>query len=249
MFARNNRLLASVIGPMASGKPITPFLAVAFIVLAGLAPFVSRSIAAAGADSRPASVPSEVWAFDDGLHGEPGGVAIQGSPSANKIIVAADPVTPEYVVSDGAGAVTTAEPGPGRRPCDVLDPFTLRCPRLGPSLSADLGPGNDKLEVRGRVQVGAVGGPGADAISGSSRDDYLRGGSRGDVLKGRSGDDELIANRGPDSARGGVGDDRLVLADADRDERIGCGRGDDVALVDRGLDPAPHGCERVRTFR
>ncbi|MGE5407989.1 MAG: hypothetical protein ACM3NV_05200 [Syntrophothermus sp.] len=79
--------------------------------------------------------------------------------------------------------------------------------------------------------VGTVGG---DRIRGAGGADRLYGGARSDCLDGGPGSDRLFGNGGKD---------RIVARDGTRD-LVACGRGADVAIVDR-LDVV-RGCEKVR---
>ena len=87
---------------------------------------------------------------------------------------------------------------------------------------------------------------GDDRISGNAGDDLLVGGSGNDRLSGGAGEDRLTG--GPDRNRllGGSGNDRLNARNGSFD-RVNCGRGRDVARVDR-VDRV-RGCERVRVRR
>jgi len=93
-----------------------------------------------------------------------------------------------------------------------------------------------------------------DSLLGQKGDDHLIGDLGGDFLTGGGGDDVL--DGGPhasdddfptdDSFDAGPGDDLVLAADHDKDNRIDCGPGKhDVAVVDR-VDPKPKHCEKVR---
>jgi Ca2+-binding RTX toxin-like protein len=80
------------------------------------------------------------------------------------------------------------------------------------------------------IQVeNAIGGSGADAITGSEDDNVLTGGRGADTLSGGDGNDTLVGGRDNDSLTGGLGDDvfRFVQADG-RDTIAGFVRGDDL---------------------
>ena len=83
-------------------------------------------------------------------------------------------------------------------------------------------PGDDVL-----VGLGAT-----DCIYGNGGDDRLHGGGSSDLVEGGVGDDMLRGERGRDRYLAGSGDDEIHAADGRR-ERIRCGRGADVAVVDR----------------
>lgn len=66
-------------------------------------------------------------------------------------------------------------------------------------------------------------------------------------LRGASADDVIVGGRGRDELDGAGGDDRLDARDGEAD-RVLCGNGDDVALVDP-VDLVSAGCERVSRAR
>lgn len=79
----------------------------------------------------------------------------------------------------------------------------------------------------------AYGGPFDDALEGDAAQNMLDGGDGKDVFDGRGGTDELF---------GGAGEDRLLGRDGRRD-RLDCGDGEDIAIVDT-LDEVQN-CEVV----
>lgn len=94
------------------------------------------------------------------------------------------------------------------------------------------GAGNDWLRGDPRKDL-VVGGPGNDRVGGGGSDDVLRGGQ---------GDDVLHPGLGDDIVRGGPGDD-LVKAGGDvHVDRIRCGSGWDIVILDGG-DRAGASCE------
>lgn len=95
------------------------------------------------------------------------------------------------------------------------------------------GPGPDELE----------GTDGGDAIRGRGGDDRINGGIGRDCLYGGSGGDRLDGGLGRDRLLGGRDDD-VVLAAGGGADRIHCGGGHDVAIVDRA--DTVRGCEDVR---
>ena len=118
-------------------------------------------------------------------------------------------------------------------------------------------PGDDRL--RGRAGEDHLhGGAGEDTLLGGAHDDLIHGrraadkviggngdddilpGKGSDIARGGKHDDQLFDDEGRDELRGGAGNDRFSARDGDRDV-IRCGRGDDIAIIDR-LDVA-HGCE------
>ena len=84
-----------------------------------------------------------------------------------------------------------------------------------------------------------VGGEGADFLSGGSGADTLDGGFEAIEDEFYTGEDDTLL--------GGPGNDLLKAWAADRDQVINCGPGKrDKAIIDRGLDPKPKGCEVVK---
>jgi Ca2+-binding RTX toxin-like protein len=95
-----------------------------------------------------------------------------------------------------------------------------------------------------RARFSSYNGP--DTLVGAANDDFLSGGNGPDRLLGRSGNDRLLGGRHSDVLVGGPGHDRIEAAYGDQDMEIRCGSGNDLAVIDRALDPAPRGCETVR---
>lgn len=83
----------------------------------------------------------------------------------------------------------------------------------------------------------------AARIVGSKRGEALRGSAASDLILARGGRDRIKPRGGADCVFGGRGGDRIKARDNLRDT-IRCGRGRDVAYVDR-LDRV-RGCERVK---
>ncbi len=199
--------------------------------------------------------------------GSPGGVFILGTAAADAPSVEIDPASGRFVVHDPAGAVPYTTDGPAA--CTSLSPTRVSCPLYGPRVFLRLLGGADSLSVgagvtgtiAGTTNAGADriniardypgslnlrGGGGGDVFAGGGAKDHLFGQDGRDRLRGRAGDDKLDGEAGADRANGGPGDDRLKMKANDRDKRIACGSGDDLAIIDRNLDPEPHNCERVR---
>jgi Ca2+-binding RTX toxin-like protein len=105
------------------------------------------------------------------------------------------------------------------------------------------GPGDDLIRA-GRSRDQSSGGAGDDEIVGGIGRDYIRGGAGADRLRGSRGNDRIDAGPGGDSVFGGDGGDVLRTRDGERD-RVSCGRGADVAIVDR-VDTVSRTCERVQ---
>jgi Ca2+-binding RTX toxin-like protein len=124
------------------------------------------------------------------------------------------------------------------------------------------GDGNDVLRGAAKaVHTPGFGTPpetdyNADYLYGQGGNDHLYGDLGGDFLTGGSGNDVLVG--GPkatnetypsptdDTFEAGPGNDLILAADHDKDNRIDCGPGKhDVAVIDR-IDPKPINCEVVR---
>jgi hemolysin type calcium-binding protein len=88
---------------------------------------------------------------------------------------------------------------------------------------------------------------------GTAAPDVLRGTVGADLIRARGGDDRVFGGPGRDRLHGGLGVDSLaagagndvVFARDGRADRVGCGRGEDVAVVDR-RDHVGRGCEGVK---
>ncbi len=127
----------------------------------------------------------------------------------------------------------------------------------GPDRLPGLGKGPNQTKGLGGGDT-ILGGFGADCLSGEGGDDEILGGTQGDLIEGGAGDDKLlgaglrglgrsgndvvIGGPGEDILSGGDGADRILARDGGRD-RIDCGPGQDVALVD-GVDITSR-CEHV----
>jgi Ca2+-binding RTX toxin-like protein len=83
----------------------------------------------------------------------------------------------------------------------------------------------------------------ADRISGGPGNDSVFAGGGDDVVFGGSGSDRIFGGTGRDRLFGGAGNDTIVAIDGNR-ELVSCGRGQDLARLDR-LDRAAADCERV----
>jgi Ca2+-binding RTX toxin-like protein len=90
---------------------------------------------------------------------------------------------------------------------------------------------------------GGNGSNGPDRLIGTNHADTLNGRGGADVIKGLRGRDTLTGGPGFDRIDGGRGNDRINARDHHLDA-IDCGRGKDVAIVDRAEDGV-YDCERV----
>lgn len=79
-------------------------------------------------------------------------------------------------------------------------------------------------------------------IDGTRKSEALRGGQDSEVIYGRGGKDKIRPRGATDCVYAGRGKDR-VMARGGGPDRIRCGRGRDVAYVDRS--DRVKGCERV----
>jgi hemolysin type calcium-binding protein len=114
------------------------------------------------------------------------------------------------------------------------------------------GPGPDHLIAPATGSAQLNGGPGADVLTGSDKDDLLTGGPGPDRLVGGDGDDRLFGDDpfdrilsadAQDSLDGGPGDDQLDGGKAVND--VVCGPGVDVNTVAQRRDFVALDCERV----
>ena len=85
---------------------------------------------------------------------------------------------------------------------------------------------------------------GDDVVAGNEDGDYLEGGFGRDRVDGGPGNDRIFGNQDADVLEGGDGDDRISAIDGVAD-RIACGPGRDVALIDPE-DTVAADCESVR---
>lgn len=140
------------------------------------------------------------------------GLQVVGGGGADDFTVAFDEATETFEVSARKGLAI----GPG---CTRLGGAAdqVACPADGPGrwLMADLGPGNDSLEVQGSLlAVGSVrlaGNLGNDTIKGGPEDDLIEAGPGADKLYGRAGADGLVGGLpGPTYLYGGPNGDLLA---------------------------------------
>jgi Ca2+-binding RTX toxin-like protein len=113
----------------------------------------------------------------------------------------------------------------------------------GPAGDRITGGGGDDVITTLAGDDCAGGGTGADRIALGPGADTGDGGTGADLVAGGTGNDRLAGGPGPDDLRGGTGGDRITARDGVRD-RVDCGPGRDVAILDRR--DAAAGCEVVR---
>ncbi len=141
-----------------------------------------------------------------------GGLQVVGAAGPDDLAVAFDPASATFSVA----AKGDLAAGSGcEHPAGVLT--SLVCPAEGPGrwLMADLGPGNDSLQVEGSLAavdfVRLAGGEGDDTIKGGPEDDLIESGPGADKLYGGAGEDGLIGGLpGPTYLYGGAGGDLLA---------------------------------------
>jgi Ca2+-binding RTX toxin-like protein len=140
------------------------------------------------------------------------GLQIVGGGGPDHFQVAFDEATETYEVSARKGIAT----GPGcERPNGAANHVFCAADGPGLWLMADLGPGNDSLEVEGSLKaVGTTriaGGFGNDEIHGGPEDDLIEAGRGADKLYGGAGADGLIGGLpGPTYLYGGPNGDLLA---------------------------------------
>jgi Ca2+-binding RTX toxin-like protein len=160
----------------------------------------------------------------DTLSGGPGADELQGGPDDDKL-------------SGGAGSDHLVG-GPGR---DVVAYSTERDvtvnldERIGSTLSGDV----DKIDE-------------VENVAGGKGDDTLTGATGANVLTGDIGEDYVDGLPGADRLYGGSSADVVVARDSTRNEPVSCGRGKDLAIINRGDDVVRRGanrCEQVDNGR
>jgi len=148
----------------------------------------------------------------DATLGGGGGLVIVGGKGADVFTaVAFDPATRTFAIAAQRGLSL----GPGCR--HGGDARQATCTPAGPArwLTADLGPGNDRLRVEGSL-VGAEnvrfgGGPGNDTIRGGAEDDLIESGPGADRIHGEAGADGLVGGLpGPTFIYGGEEGDLMA---------------------------------------
>lgn len=92
---------------------------------------------------------------------------------------------------------------------DTVDKITVQGTREEEPISISTGGGNDEIHLNGVVgnESYVFAGDGNDLVSGSSRNDTLKGGAGEDTLYGGDGNDILVGGGARDSLWGGAGSD------------------------------------------
>jgi Ca2+-binding RTX toxin-like protein len=168
------------------------------------------------------------------------GLEIVGGAGKDDFTVSYDENAEAFDVSAGKGLAV----GPGcSRPAKVAN--QVSCPSNGPArwLMADLGPGNDSLQVEGSLTgVGGVriaGGYGDDTIHGGPEDDLIESGRGSDRLYGGAGADGLVGGLpGPTWLYGGANGDLLAAGGGCAGGAIVGGPGrDDASFAETDAHP------------
>jgi Ca2+-binding RTX toxin-like protein len=168
------------------------------------------------------------------------GLQIVGGAGKDEIVVAYDEKSGIFAVS----AVKGVAIGPGcSRPASVFN--QVSCLSAGPArwLMADLGPGDDSLQVEGSLAaVGGVrisGGYGDDTIHGGPEDDLIESGRGSDRLYGGAGADGLVGGLpGPTWLYGGANGDLLAAGGGCAGGAIVGGPGrDDASFAETDAHP------------
>lgn len=175
----------------------------------------------------PAAADTYVGVSDpDPRFGGSGGLIVEGDNRRNEVSVSYRERSESYVVTDPASRIDSR--------CQKLSAHAVRCGVAEESkyveLSVSLQGASDSLLIRSSVIYGdsaIKGGDGRDTIVSGRFRDFIRGGNGIDVVRAMGGDDMLRAS------------------DGEPEPHLGCGRGEDRAMVD-GRDPRPRRCERVR---
>jgi len=213
---------------------------------------------------REAKPQASAYVEFDATRGGGGGLEVVGGGGPDQVVVSFDPAGESFAVS-AAGELAT---GPGcSRPEGVATQAV--CATDGPArwLMADLGPGNDSLQVEGSLEaaqnVRLAGGRGNDTIHGGPEDDLIESGPGSDHLYGGAGADGLVGGLpGPTYLYGGPSGDLLAAGGGCAGGAIVGGPGrDDASFAEtqahRGIlyvslaahaawIDVVHGCKHVR---
>jgi len=101
-------------------------------------------------------------------------------------------------------------------------------------------PNADKIYAKSGADT-ARGFNGNDIVHGGPGDDLVKGGQNKDSVFGNTGNDTVVGGSGPDRVGGGTGrdtlegrggDDHIAAAGDGQRDRVSCGTGTDVAVVD-----------------
>lgn len=171
--------------------------------------------------------------------------AFYGSTAADDVGISLGIDPDSHHIEDPAGVVGTAGD------CQPSSPFAADCRAYQGHYRGRLRAGNDDAVMIGAPVDGKLhGGKGLDYLIGSGGDEEIYGGRDNDYLDGGEGADLIDGGPGADFLGGGINSDKIRADDGEHDARIDCGPGsEDVARIDRKIDPRPWGCERVIRVR
>jgi serralysin len=128
---------------------------------------------------------------------------------------------PAFAIADSSGTDTLDASGSAAN--QTIDLVAEHFSSIG-------GLDNNISIARGTVVENAIGGSGADTITGNAAANVLTGGAGSDTLSGGDGNDTLYGGAGADSLDGGNGDDSLYFNTGDTS--VVGGAGSDTAYVD-----------------
>jgi Ca2+-binding RTX toxin-like protein len=157
-----------------------------------------------------------------------GGVQIVGGAGRDDLTVSFDlptetlTVTARAPLAAGPGCIhstrtpsaAASRPTSPGAPYPALLPKRVECPLDGPArwLMADLGPGDDRFEVKGSlVAVGSI------RVNGGLGDDVIKGGPEDDLFESGPGADKLYGGPGADGLVGGIPGPTFLYGGADGD--------------------------------
>jgi Ca2+-binding RTX toxin-like protein len=197
-----------------------------------------------GAKGRTAScgkekrIKASAYVEVDPTPGGGGGIELIGLGGPDQFVVSFDPASGTLAVAAKKGIAV----GNG---CARSAPALVSCSFGGPArwLTADLGPGNDRLTVKGSLaEIGSVrlaGGLGNDTIKGGPEDDLIEAGFGSDRLYGGAGSDGLIGSvPGPTFLYGGKNGDLLAAGGGCAGGKIVGGPGrDDASFAETQAHP------------
>ena len=179
----------------------------------------------------------------DELHGGPGdddlagaGPRMVGADGDDRLVGGAGTDT----LAGGPGDdVLAGGPGPDRLAGEAgeRDAVDYRAARSAVTVSFDGRPDDGEAGESDNV------GTDVERLVGSPADETATGTARAEVLQGSDGEDHLADGGGRDVLSGGAGGDALWARDGDVD-RVACGRGRDLAVVD-AIDRIESDCEHV----
>jgi Ca2+-binding RTX toxin-like protein len=160
----------------------------------------------------------------DTLRGSPGTDVLEGAPGDDTL----DALDGDDTLLGDAG-VDTLSAGPG------ADRLAGGSDRDTVAYSAE-----PDVRVRLDAQRGSTGLPGdtdqideVEDVRGGTREDTITGSNGGNALTGGTGEDYVDGRRGVDRLDGGPSADLVVARDGATDQPVSCGRGKDLAIVDR----------------